>query len=104
MQCKVCGRKFQQVARGLICCGMVLSLLVGKPPRMQPPTPNPIPEQVLRIAVSTSTASVSIAGPNFPFTMTKPPGRGDGHGEIGRLPVQPTLLVRVATPGSGFAS
>ena len=70
-RCAICGRVFQGIARGGVCCGVVAALLVGHPTRLQSPVPGPIKEDVLRIAFNTtSTASVGgsggfVYGPSF---------------------------------------
>ena len=75
-RCTVCGRIFQGVARGVVCCGMVAALLTGQPTRLQPQPAGSLPEQVVRVAsVSTATATTITASP-FYFSHRAPPNSG----------------------------
>jgi len=59
MQCVMCGKVFQRVARTVVCCGIALAAATGQPTRLQESVPGKVSEDMLRISVSTSTASVS---------------------------------------------
>jgi hypothetical protein len=72
VQCLICGRIFQNAARTIVCCGLVMSLASGHGPRPQPVTAEQLREQVLR--TSTSTAVVSGASTSLPFESTKGSG------------------------------
>jgi hypothetical protein len=62
-RCVICGRAFQKIARGVVCCGMALSLLVGHPPRPQPTLwDSPVRQNATEVgSSSTATASTVMA-------------------------------------------
>jgi hypothetical protein len=69
MKCLICGRPFQLFAKGVVCCGIIGALIVGKPTRFPAPMEGKAAEQVLRVSVmSTSTTSISSANSLQPIT------------------------------------